>query len=209
MTRATKTESSNNSKNVKQRPQPTANHVTKNSMHDSSLQNPARHNNALPTTLRSCVRPLGTLDHGRAMEAKPEGSPRRVGRGISSSKGAAKKEVHTSIAGSLDEPSCTANREVQPHSSPTIQYSEWLPTRGQLSRLSCREDEWLTESAWHHDVFRQRRRCTEDHPASIPITTSPTYRASIKSNTIANKPGKNRPSTTSLLDQWFPAGIGT
>ena len=86
----------------------------------------------------SCVRPLGTLDHGRAMEAKPGGSPRRVGHGIASPKGAAKKEVHTSITGSLDEPSCTANREVQPHPSPTIQYSEWLPTRGQLSCLSCR-----------------------------------------------------------------------
>ena len=71
------------------------------------------------------------------MEAKPEGSPGRVGHGIASPQGAAKKEVHTSITGSLDEPSCTANREVQPHPSPTIQYSEWLPTQGQLSCLSC------------------------------------------------------------------------
>ena len=46
------------------------------------------------------------------MEAQPEGSPIRVGHGIASPKGAAKKEVHTSITGSLDEPSCTANRVV-------------------------------------------------------------------------------------------------
>ena len=71
------------------------------------------------------------------MEAKPEGSPRRVGHGIASPKGAAKKEVHTSITGSLDEPSCTANREVQPHPSPRLRYSEWLPTQGQLSCLWC------------------------------------------------------------------------
>ena len=63
--------------------------------------------------------------------------PKRVGHEIASPKGAAKKEVHTSITGSLDEPSCTANREAQPHPSPRLRYSEWLPTQGQLSCLWC------------------------------------------------------------------------
>ena len=46
--------------------------------------------------------------------------PRRVGRGTTSPKGAAKKEVHTSIPTSLDKPSNTVNREAHPQPSPKI-----------------------------------------------------------------------------------------
>ena len=85
----------------------------------------------------SCVRPLGALDHGRAMEAKPEGSPRRVGHGIASPKGAAKKEVHTSHPQVAGRHSNTVNREAPPTRSSHIRSSEpqWNRTQGQLN--SC------------------------------------------------------------------------
>ena len=141
------------------------------------------------------------------MEAKPEGSPGRVGHGIASPQGAAKKEVHTSITGSLDEPSCTANREVQPHPSPTIQYSEWLPTQGQLSCLSCQIMRGRVAnckclaprfSSPTAPVHRRPHAEHPDHPSPHPPHTEQSNKQ------CSNNAGKHGPPTTSTTKQSFP-----
>ena len=93
------------------------------------------------------------------MEAKPEGSPRRVGHGIASPKGAAKKEVHTSRPQVAGRHSNTVNREAPPTRSSHIRSSEpqWSRTQGQLSKKlplvpDGRKIRWQTMSIPGHHL---------------------------------------------------------
>ena len=120
----------------------------------------------------SCVRPLGALDHGRAMEAKPEGSPRRVGHGIASPKGAAKKEVHTSHPQVAGRHSNTVNREAPPTRSSRIRSSEpqWNRTQGQLkSCLSCQPQKDQMANDEHPWTPPSGYRPTEHQPTTTVL----------------------------------------
>ena len=104
------------------------------------------------------------------MEAKPEGSPPRVGHGIASPKGAAKKEVHTSRPQVAGRHSNTVNREAPPTRSSRIRSSEpqWNRTQGQLkSCLSCQPQEDQMANDEHPWTPPSGYRPTEDQPTTV------------------------------------------
>ena len=104
------------------------------------------------------------------MEAKPKGSPRRVGHGIASPKGAAKKEVHTSRPQVAGRHSNTVNREAPPTRSSRIRSSEpqWNRTQGQLkSCLSCQPQEDQMANDEHPWTPPSGYRPTEHQPPRV------------------------------------------